>query len=382
MRSFPAAALMVATGFMLNQVTKMTTSKPQIIAATSMSTLLMMVIGVNIVRNALLVPLQLLPAILVGMIDDRTKYWENSNNDDSGLKFSRVQIPVPEEDVILDGAHLHNNAASGDRIIVWLNANGVIYEQNMEFIRKYALKLKAHAVIFNFRGVGDSSGWPCVANDLVKDSHAVLAFVRKQFNVTDRNILLHGHSLGAGVVSMIAEDCECAVVHDRSFWKMSVEAVELMRLTGLSNLMGGILGGYLFFLCSLNMAVAGFEHYGFGSSVLFGSMGGFFLFGKSGFVLLIAADLIKYMGWEMELKGNWSFDRGLIIYHRRDAMIPYTVSSFHRNVHPSVPSGASFELVRDWNPQMNHMAPLSTDVAAWEQIIQLVDVLLTRVART
>ena len=76
---------------------------------------------------------------------------------------SRVTIPTP------DGEHLDavQFAVAGPAApwIVWFNANGVIYEQNLGFMLDYTQAVGANGLVFNYRGVGDSSGWPRLARE-------------------------------------------------------------------------------------------------------------------------------------------------------------------------------------------------------------------------
>ncbi len=108
--------------------------------------------------------------------------------------------------------------------VVWFNANGVIMEQNLKFMEQYSQALRANAVAFNFRGVGDSSGWPRVSADLVTDGEAVIMHVHREHGVPLHHIVLHGHSLGGGVVGELgARFPQCLKVHDRSFASLERE---------------------------------------------------------------------------------------------------------------------------------------------------------------
>ncbi len=70
---------------------------------------------------------------------------------------------------------------------------------------------------FNFRGVGGSTGWPVEATDLSIDGHAMIKFLTDQ-GVNERDITLHGHSLGGAVAVDVARTHPSVkVISDRSF---------------------------------------------------------------------------------------------------------------------------------------------------------------------
>ena len=79
------------------------------------------------------------------------------------------------------------------------------YEQNLAFAAKYAHLLGAHAILFNYRGVSESGGWPSTAQSLVDDGSAAIEYVTRTFNATQESLLLHGHSMGGGVIGMLAD---------------------------------------------------------------------------------------------------------------------------------------------------------------------------------
>ena len=64
--------------------------------------------------------------------------------------------------------------------VVWLNANGVQYEDNVHFARALANDSGANVLLFNYRGVGRSSGAIRTAHDLVVDGKAALQHLLDQ----------------------------------------------------------------------------------------------------------------------------------------------------------------------------------------------------------
>lgn len=58
---------------------------------------------------------------------------------------------------MLDAVVIKSSVHS-DRWVIWTNANGVPYEQNLDFLLNYSDKLTVNILTFNYRGVGQSSG--------------------------------------------------------------------------------------------------------------------------------------------------------------------------------------------------------------------------------
>jgi pimeloyl-ACP methyl ester carboxylesterase len=212
----------------------------------------------------------------------------------------------------LDAALLWNKNAPADmaeaRAIVWLNANGVIYEQNIGFVMDYATRLNCHAVVFNYRGVGESKGWPYISADLGDDGAAMVEYVMKTLGVAEKNVIIHGHSIGGGVMSMLVGKFKSAlVVNDRSFWSLGAEAAMLMDITGLCKFMGGLFGSYFLIVgwfvkvaLSSESAVDLSWYPGFSMSMMVGAAVGWMGLGKSGAIVAITPKILTYMGWIME----------------------------------------------------------------------------------
>lgn len=201
------------------------------------------------------VPGQFLPAILVGWGVDREQAFTEALSRASAAAAAatvveRAKLETDSKDIVLDGCKIQNKDAPTDKkkakVIVWLNANGVIFEQNILFAREYAHRLQAHAILFNYRGVGASTGWPYVSSDLGKDGITAVKYAIATFGVEERNIIIHGHSIGGGVMSMVVGQFpDATIINDRSFWDLGAEASILMQLTGLCKFMGGLFGAYV-----------------------------------------------------------------------------------------------------------------------------------------
>ncbi len=90
------------------------------------------------------------------------------------------------------------------KYIINLVGNGMCYEQIIADMREDAMALQANVVGFNFRGVGQSTSKAKSKNDLVADGIAQVQRLLAQ-GVSPQNITLKGHSLGAGVASLVAQ---------------------------------------------------------------------------------------------------------------------------------------------------------------------------------
>ena len=71
------------------------------------------------------------------------------------------------------------------------------YEQILPFLASYATALRANVLVFNYRGVGDSTGWPRRSSDLVLDGRAAIEYVVRTHSVPPvcalaRHVLHHG----------------------------------------------------------------------------------------------------------------------------------------------------------------------------------------------
>ena len=80
------------------------------------------------------------------------------------------------------------------------------YEQNVAFAAQYATDVGAHALLFNYRGVSASTGWPSRGNHLVEDGRAAIRYVMEEYGVDESQVLLHGHSMGGGVVAILGPE--------------------------------------------------------------------------------------------------------------------------------------------------------------------------------
>lgn len=139
--------------------------------------------------------------------------------------------------LVIRPIRITGTAANDAKWLVWCNANGVIYEQILEFVAKYATRIGCNAVVFNYRGVSGSNGWPSSADDLGKDTAAVVAHVIEVYGAREENVLIHAHSIGGGAMAAaVTRYPQVKRISDRSFRSLSA-TVGTMMGTGLGNLM-------------------------------------------------------------------------------------------------------------------------------------------------
>ena len=97
----------------------------------------------------------------------------------------------------------------------------VCYQEMIHELKADALAFKSNLVSFNYRGVGNSTGYPKSFNDLVIDGIAQVQRLLDQ-NITPLNITLNGHAMGGAIAALVAyhfhqQKQPINVFNDRSF---------------------------------------------------------------------------------------------------------------------------------------------------------------------
>lgn len=124
--------------------------------------------------------------------------------------FSRFHIKTHDNvelDTLLISPDEHSeNTATPDeqKYIINLVGNGMCYEDILDEMKFDANFLKVSVIGFNHRGVGYSSGHPQSKDDLVTDCIAQVQYLLDVKHTLPQNIILKGHSLGAGIASITA----------------------------------------------------------------------------------------------------------------------------------------------------------------------------------
>lgn len=165
--------------------------------------------------------------------------------DDTVSNYNEGSLICEKHEVIThDAAHLdtfevkHTAQANIDpkyqKYIINFVGNGMCYEHIIDDMKEDAEVLQANVVGFNLRGVGKSTGKAESKDDLVADGIAQVQRILDQ-GVSPQNIVLKGHSLGAGVASLVAQHFHqlgqpINIFNSRSFSSISNFLVGNIRL--------------------------------------------------------------------------------------------------------------------------------------------------------
>lgn len=138
------------------------------------------------------------------------KFSANKNLNLDGIAISSGDKPLAER-----------------KIVVYFLPNYMLWEEKIEDFLAFSDRLEADVVCYNYRGCGQSSGFPNDANDLVADGLSQLQQLLDA-GAKPENIVLYGYSLGGGISMQVAEALAKAnipvnIVNERSF--SSIDAV-------------------------------------------------------------------------------------------------------------------------------------------------------------
>eukprot|EP00041_Stephanoeca_diplocostata_P035283 m.1237475 g.1237475 ORF g.1237475 m.1237475 type:complete len:397 (-) comp24669_c0_seq8:3482-4672(-) len=381
MKSLHAMALIAAISFVLSNGSTfgITNTRAHRVAVVFLSAPIIGALGLFLVRDCLLVPFNLLPSIIVAKVvpieELRTKFISTVKERKLAARMTaeRLQIPTSDSKVILDGMLIRDEGNRYKRWILWLNANGVVYEQNLEFALEYATRLQANILVFNYRGVGESTGWPSTADDLADDARSALRVLLSKYGATEENIVLHGHSMGGGTIARVVRDYpRVRRINDRSFRTLAEEVSVLLR-SGLGTFMGMLLFTYVSTVVTHTARMTcsdiyeALEPY---TRWMYCLVAGW-AFGGSRFMPHLAAPMLDYMGWSMDAVSDWDYTRSMVIYHKNDGVIPYFGASVHHALNPNESPRAglhAFQLSREGRPQECHMYPLNMVAHEWERL--------------
>ncbi|WP_298624550.1 alpha/beta fold hydrolase, partial [uncultured Legionella sp.] len=188
--------------------------------------------------------------------------------DDTARRYNEDELVCEKHEIIThDDVHLdtfevkHKSQEQIDpqyqKYIINLVGNGMCYEHIIDDIKEDAKVLKANVVGFNLRGVGQSTGKAKSKEDLVTDGIAQVQRLLDQ-GVSPQNITLKGHSLGAGIATLVAQHFHqlgqpINLFNSRSFSNITNFLVGHIRLErdesgapiGHKDSIGGIILGWL-----------------------------------------------------------------------------------------------------------------------------------------
>lgn len=119
------------------------------------------------------------------------------------------------------------------RWVFYCGGNAEFLENTINDIHVIADAVQAHAVLYNPRGIGYSTGFITLLGDVVEDAASVAQHYAEKEKIDERNMLFFGHSIGgAAAAEVVARSFpQAALVVDRSFSAMSDAAVAFSYLT-------------------------------------------------------------------------------------------------------------------------------------------------------
>ncbi|ORC92190.1 uncharacterized protein TM35_000044040 [Trypanosoma theileri] len=192
----------------------------------------------------------------------------------------RLEVPS-RNGVVLDVVLLRRRVPT-ERWVFYIGGNAEIMKDcAADIFTEGNDMVCANWIFFNPRGVGESTGYVACVEDLVVDAFAVVQYTSQQYKIDPSKLLLWGHSIGGGVAAALASRYHCIspILLDRTFSSLSDAAVR--------------------FTCLPPTLTRKLIQYTVGDLNVVGSC--------------------------MQLK-----NKKLVIYHRRDEVISYSVASLGR----------------------------------------------------
>lgn len=156
---------------------------------------------------------------------------------------------VNEHNVQLDGLIIPPAGQSGDEwqsgeYLIVFQPNSGHYEDTLAEAKKLGEELNKKVVLFNYRGVGESTGNATNAKDLVHDGRAICQMLMDK-GIPASRIMLYGHSIGGGIATAVAaKNQDINLIIDRSFSSLSKAAQDIV--SNKTNRVFGHIARYLF----------------------------------------------------------------------------------------------------------------------------------------
>lgn len=299
------------------------------------------------------------------------------------------------------------------------------YEQNIGFAAKYAVKLNAHVLLFNYRGVCDSKGWPSESAMLAEDASAMIEHVMSTYGAPQDHILLHGHSMGGGaIIKSMSSYPQCVCTHlnlhcvhplpsaslsvhaecpltavslsprlvirvvsrcykifDRTFWSLEGTAKYMIKPEqGLGKIMGVLFFVYLSIVIGAATSHSGkavlgktvFDNLIYYNRWLVAVPLGL-MFGATTYMGMLVDPVISGMKWSISAEDGWD-GKCMTVFHRHDMVINYDEASMHNwVVRQGITAINSYELTADPTKVMSHMYPLDTIESEWTAVTTKID---------
>ncbi|MBF8263832.1 MAG: hypothetical protein HW387_1497 [Parachlamydiales bacterium] len=199
-------------------------------------TIIIFPIGIYKLLHILAGKLALLPAssptFLIGYPENHANDSRSSIPLEGDWKYKRITVEVDGYKVdamIVGKASTLNNG----RWVLSSNGNGEFYEDELSYSRDFKqilIEIKGNAIVFNYPGVGASSGLPN-RQAMAKAYRAMLSFLEDQNNgIGAREIVGYGNSIGGGVqgdalkTHALKRDVKYVFVKSRTFSDLSTTA--------------------------------------------------------------------------------------------------------------------------------------------------------------
>lgn len=170
------------------------------------------------------------------MDDERSRQISLSNN-----SIQRIQF-ITSDNLKIDGAIIWNDPSeavnenyTNKPWILYFNGNSESYEENLSYLTWYAKDSNCNVLCFNYRGVGDSEGFPYHAISLSLDGDAAFQFLLRH-GIKSEQILIHARSLGGAVGTKVRSyHPDGPICNERSFfsWRSVEEGLPSQRKNNL-----------------------------------------------------------------------------------------------------------------------------------------------------
>ncbi len=194
---------------------------------------------IHLVAGKVIVPASS-PA-LMGYSSDHADWRRKAVNlKDDEWKVKRISVEV--DGYIIDATIMGKDSTlENGRWVLSSNGNGEFYEDKLQdrSFKSVLSKLNGNAIVFNYPGVGSSTGMPN-RNAMAKAYRAMLKFLEDQEKgIGAKEIIGYGHSIGGGVQGdallshKLKQDVKYVFVKSRTFSDLSTTASHLTnRLLG------------------------------------------------------------------------------------------------------------------------------------------------------
>ena len=145
-------------------------------------------------------------------------------------------------DAVIVGTEPNASVPTETKWIVYANANGVCYEHALPDIDALGKRLERSVLVFNYRGVGASTGRVDRAANLAEDVARVVRHVVQKEGAQAANVAIWGHSIG-GAAGVLAADLlkhPGPVFADRSFSSLEEVVREKMADGPMAPVVAGL----------------------------------------------------------------------------------------------------------------------------------------------